>query len=46
MSSYLTSEGTFEPIQVASQITLRRNLSNPTPTNNIVWNDITTDIPD
>jgi hypothetical protein len=41
MSSYVTSQGTFEPIQVASQITLRRNLSNPTPTNNIVWNDIT-----
>jgi T5SS/PEP-CTERM-associated repeat protein len=41
MSSYVTGQGTFEPIQVASQITLRRNLSNSTPTNNIVWNDIT-----
>lgn len=41
ISGYLTSQGTFGPIQVASQIVLRRNLSNPTPTNNIVWNAIT-----
>lgn len=40
MSSYVTSQGTFQAIQVADNVTLRRNLSNPTPTNNIVWNDI------
>jgi hypothetical protein len=41
LSSYVTSQGTFSSIQVAGIITLRRNLSEATPTNNIVWNFIT-----
>lgn len=40
MSSYVTSLGTFQSIQVSSANFLRRNLSAPTPTNNIVWNFI------
>src|SRR5580700_4163876 len=41
LSSYVTSAGTFEAVQVAGIVTLRRNVSEPTPTNNIVWNFIT-----
>jgi hypothetical protein len=40
LSSYVTSLGTFQSIQVASANFLRRNLAAPTPTNNIVWNSI------
>ena len=38
LSSYTTSAGTFEAVQVAGIVTLRLNLSAPTPTNNVVWN--------
>jgi hypothetical protein len=41
MSSYVTSLGTFQSIQVASANFLRRNLATPTPTNNIIWHFIT-----
>jgi outer membrane autotransporter protein len=40
LSSYVTSLGTFQSIQVASANFLRRNLATPTPSNNIVWNFI------
>jgi hypothetical protein len=32
ISSYVTSAGTFEAIQVAGLVTLQRNVSEPTPT--------------
>jgi hypothetical protein len=35
LSSYVTSAGTFEAVQVAGIVTLRRNVSELTPTNNI-----------
>jgi hypothetical protein len=40
LSSYITSAGTFEAVQVAGIVTLRRNVSEPTPTNNVTWNFI------
>jgi outer membrane autotransporter protein len=40
ISSYGTSQGTFASLQIADLITLRRNLSEATPSNNITWNQI------
>jgi hypothetical protein len=36
LSSYVTSQGTFQSIQVGSAITLRRNPVVPTPANNVI----------